>query len=375
MATTLEKIKGCMFGGAIGDALGYPVEFRKADDIFTIYGKNGICNYELFHGKAYISDDTQMTLFTTNGLLVGTTRAQLRGIMAPWQSYVEMAYKNWLKTQERDYELKQGMHCWLMNYKEFYSNRAPGFTCINALLQDECGSIKKKINDSKGCGGVMRVAPVGLYLPKHMKAIRDVDMVGAEVAAITHSHPLGYIPAAALTHIVARCVTSDDDLNVIVEEAVEVTRELFQEEKYIDEFVEIMNKAIDLAKTDMDDLDAIRELGEGWVAEETLAIAVYCALKYQNDFVKGVVASVNHDGDSDSTGAVTGNILGVYLGINQIPREYIEPLELKDVIEELAVDMHEDCRMSEYDSYRDEKWWQKYGTGEYCGENEIANRG
>lgn len=368
MATVLEKIKGCMFGGAVGDALGYPVEFRRAQDIFTIYGEAGICNYELFHGKAYISDDTQMTLFTANGLLVGYTRACLRGIMGPWQGYVEVAYKNWLKTQDENYDSEnQIARCWLMNYREFYNNRAPGNTCLSALYQEKCGSISNKINQSKGCGGVMRVAPVGLYLTKHMKSIKDVDMVGAEIAAITHTHPLGYIPAATLTHIVARCVTSEDDLGVIINEAIDVTEELFAKEEYIDEFGVLMKKAVQLAASDMDDLDAINELGQGWVAEETLAIAIYCALKHKDDFIKGVIASVNHDGDSDSTGAVTGNILGVYLGVNRIPKEYIEPLELKDVIEELSVDMHEDCKMSEYGSYHDEKWWKKYGTAEYYG--------
>ena len=77
----LDKYRGCLFGGAVGDALGYPIEFRNAEEIFTIYGENGIQDYELFHGKAYISDDTQMTLFTANGLLEGYTRLYLRGIM------------------------------------------------------------------------------------------------------------------------------------------------------------------------------------------------------------------------------------------------------------------------------------------------------
>ncbi len=368
MATELEKIKGCMYGGAIGDALGFPVEFRSAGDIYAIYGEKGICQYELFRGTACISDDTQMTLFTVNGLLNAYTRACLRGIMGPWQDYVRVAYKNWLKTQDESFELGDAANkCWLMNYKEFYNRRAPGNTCLSALYHELHASIKTKINHSKGCGGVMRVAPVGLYLPKHMLSIREIDMVGAEIAAITHSHPLGYIPAATLTHIIARCVTSEDELNVIVREAIEVTKELFQNDRHIDEFCVIMDKAIRLADADMNDLDAIRELGQGWVAEETLAIAIYCSLKYKNDFIKGVIASVNHDGDSDSTGAVTGNILGVYLGIENIPKEYIEPLELRNVIEELSVDMYEDCKMTEYDSYRDEKWWKKYVTAEYCG--------
>ena len=129
-----------------------------------------------------------------------------------------------------------------------------------------------------------------------------------------------------------------------------------------------MGKAVKYASKDIDDLCAIRELGEGWVAEETLAISVYCALKYKNDFVKAVTVAVNHDGDSDSTGAVTGNILGAYLGYESIPQKYVEPLELKAVIEEVAVDLYEDCKMSEYGSNYDEKWYNKYCTGTYGAE-------
>lgn len=104
----------------------------------------------------------------------------------------------------------------------------------------------------------------------------------------------------------------------------------------------------------------IRELGQGWVAEETLAIAIYCALKYSNDFDKALIASVNHSGDSDSTGAVTGNILGAYLGLSGIPEKYLKNLELKNVILELADDLFNDCKITEYGSYHDEIWEQKY---------------
>lgn len=95
------------------------------------------------------------------------------------------------------------------------------------------------------------------------------------------------------------------------------------------------------------------------MAEETLAIAVYCALKYSDDFEKGIIAAVNHDGASDSTGAVAGNILGAALGFDAIPRKFIDNLELKDIILEIAKDLHHDCQISEYDS-RNDRWEGKY---------------
>ena len=113
-------------------------------------------------------------------------------------------------------------------------------------------------------------------------------------------------------------------------------KKLFPKAEHISEFTAIMQKAVQLAKTEQDDLSAIHQLGEGWVAEETLAIAVYCALRYQNDFDMALRTAVNHNGDSDSTGAVCGNILGAYLGYNSIPHKYKERLELHDLICEIS---------------------------------------
>ena len=66
-------IRGSLIGGAAGDALGYAVEFDSYHRIIDKYGEQGITEYELTNGIAQISDDTQMTLFTANGMLMGLT--------------------------------------------------------------------------------------------------------------------------------------------------------------------------------------------------------------------------------------------------------------------------------------------------------------
>ena len=126
-----------------------------------------------------------------------------------------------------------------------------------------------------------------------------------------------------------------------------------------------MNKAVRLAETEIDNLKAIHSLGEGWVAEETLAIAVYCAIKYSENFEKAIITSVNHSGDSDSTGAVTGNILGAYLGFERIPKRFVDKLELKDIIIELADDLYNDCKLDWYSNKHDEIWEHKYLYHDY----------
>ena len=358
----IDKYRGCMLGGAVGDALGYAVEFIDDEHIFRKFGENGITEYELnCNGKAEISDDTQMSLFTANGLLIGTTRGMMRGIMGSYQSYIALCYKDWLKTQTADelgFEAPE--YSWLNNIPDMNHSRAPGRTCISYLMHNNLGSVNKPKNNSKGCGGVMRVAPIGLYLGGRSVDDTEVDMIGAETAALTHGHDLGFIPAAALVHIINSVSHSNIALIDAVEKAKSAVANEFSNAKHITDMVNLIDKAIALSKEEYNDLDAIRELGQGWVAEETLAIAIYCALKYSDDFEKAIIASVNHSGDSDSTGAVTGNILGAYLGRKSIPDKYLEDLELRDTIIELADDLYNDCQMSEYGEYRDPIWIQKY---------------
>lgn len=271
----LEQYRGCLIGGAAGDALGYAVEFPGTDAVVKKYGKSGSKNCELHNGIAPVSSVTQMTLFTANGLLLGTTRGMTRGIMGPYPAYIAACYKDWLQTQSAAYPLRpRSLYSWLVNEPELFARRDPGDTCISAIINGADGTIDEPMNQSKGCGGMVRAAPIGLYLGGRRYESDKIDMIGAETAALTHGHELGYIPAAAFVHM--------------------------------------------------------------------------------------LIASVNHSGASSSTGVVTGSIMGTYLGYSSIPDKYIENLELKNVILELADDLYHDCRISEYSPYHDRIWEQKY---------------
>lgn len=356
----LDRYRGCLIGGASGDALGYPVEFMSFDEIIREYGEDGITSYELRNGVAEISDDTQMTLFTATGILLGVTRASMRGISAePWD-YVRYSYKDWYRTQTEGYPLDGYHYSWLDDVPELFSRRAPGNTCLSALASGSDGTVAKPINSSKGCGGVMRVAPVGLYFGRKYD-IDTADRVGGEVAALTHGHPLGYIPAVALTHIITLIVHHGCRIDEAVASMRTSIRDQGYDRKSVHFFLEMIRKAVDLAyNRKIDDRNAISMIGGGWVAEEALAIAIFCSLRHSDDFNKAIVAAVNHDGDSDSTGSITGNIVGAYLGLEGISDEWIRNLELKDIILEIADDLFHDCRISEYGKEEDPEWKEKY---------------
>lgn len=369
----LDKFRGCLVGGAAGDALGYAVEFLSESFIRSRFGPEGIREYRLTHGLARISDDTQMTLFTANGLLFGDTRGCLRGIMAPPASYVAIAYREWYKTQIESFEHcnRKFITCWLLNVPELFAARAPGNTCIAAIDDGCCGSIEKPVNDSKGCGGVMRVAPVGLFYGDARCSGMAVDLLAADIAALTHGHEMGYIPAAMLAHIV-RLVSHNEDITLkeAVLDSITAIKRTFPTARYLPGFLKLMDAAVALSESDLPDLDAIHQLGKGWVGDEALAIAVYCALKYSHDFDRAMIAAVNHGGDSDSTGAIAGNILGAYLGLSAIPEKYTKNLELLDVITEIADDLYYGCGLDEYavaKDARDLAWERKYVFIDYPG--------
>jgi ADP-ribosylglycohydrolase len=226
---------------------------------------------------------------------------------------------------------------------ELNQRRAPGTTCISALQEIRRGI--EPINNSKGCGGVMRVAPVALYaVCGNRMSITDADRLAGDAAEITHQHPLGFISAALMVHVIYRLAQDEHPtrsaLKNYITEGVEVMRELYGSHyNDVERMAELAERAIFLSSNADSDLENIKCLGEGWVGEEALAIGLYCTLKYLDNFEEAMIASVNHGGDSDSTGAVTGNILGAAIGYEAIPKFYKEDVELHDVLLHMADDL------------------------------------
>ncbi|MDR3203578.1 MAG: ADP-ribosylglycohydrolase family protein [Deltaproteobacteria bacterium] len=328
------KCLNCLLGGAIGDALGAPVEFLPLDEIIEKFGPQGLTDYApSYHRLGAITDDTQMTLFTANGLLSSYVQKDLKDFVSIART-TKLAYKHWLYTQEHPYsqDLPAGINLKgpLSNAADLYHRRAPGRTCISALKSDSSlTSNDSAINDRKGCGGVMRIAPVGLLV-----TIYDAFQTGVEIAAITHGHPSGQLPAGVLAAVI-RYLYEGLELPKALNQAI--TR--LKTYKAHEETLNALNLAIKLAcDRSVTPIKAISLIGQGWVAEEALAISIYCALNAK-DFRQGVLMAVNHDGDSDSTGAIAGNVLGLIYGLDSAPSNWLENLELREVISELAEDL------------------------------------
>lgn len=367
MDTIKSKVLGSLIGGAIGDALGYPIEFLSEESIKKQYGF-----VRDFVETPLISDDTQMTLYTAVNFPFALTRGAMRGVGGDPREMVYMAksYLKWYEGQVGIEDDDESLCPSFLRYVPYINvRRAPGNTCLSALRRyreiGEYATIEKPFNNSKGCGGVMRVAPVGLYFAYlntkwHQIDVYDATKTGAEAAALTHGHPLGYIPAAYLSCLIFQITSPNVSGNLFefARESLVITKKLYGENKYWDDFESIVEKSMELATDDsVKEIDAIHQLGEGWVGEEALAISLFCCLRHQNSFADAVSFAVNHNGDSDSTGAITGNIIGAYLGFEKLKESFPNywKVEAYDLMAESACDL---CREIPNNAYKDDdEWW------------------
>ena len=323
-----DQILGCLFGGALGDAFGFEVEFKSLAAIRARFGDAGLQTAQYCNDKLVVSDDTQMTLFTAAGL-VAAVSDQL--VLEPERIVSEMrrAYLDWLDTQSGPAPPNaEGFR----RYAVLWARRAPGATCLSALRQGARGAPDRPVNDSKGCGGVMRVAPIGL-LPA--LSADDSFEIAKKAAALTHGHPSGFLSAASLAGLI-RDLLGDPSVETALSKA---ERRLMGADGG-GETLRAMRQAISAVKqaqpsTASEDLEALRSLGEGWVGEEALAIGLYAALR-DGGFAEVLKRAANHDGDSDSTASIAGQIWGVVHGVCRMPVAWIRRLDVLEPLCEIA---------------------------------------
>jgi ADP-ribosylglycohydrolase len=348
-----SRFHGCLLGGAVGDALGAPVEFYTRDKILAQFGPTGIGDYSpAYGGIGMITDDTQMTMFTAEGLLRYWVRGRLRGL-STHTGVTANAYLRWLRTQSETpmHEVGvgepfgEGAPGWLYQQRQLHSRRSPGNTCVSAL-QSMRRLGERADNASKGCGGVMRVAPVGLFVSRMPDgSLRKSFEMGADLAALTHGHPTGSLSAGALSALVYLLVQG-----ISLIDALRAVKWILHEFHGHEETLAAIEAAETAATNAEYGPTAIAALGHGWVADEALSIGLYCALTAES-FTHGVIQAVNHDGDSDSTGSIAGNLLGAMLGEQAIDPHWLSRLELRQVIKEVADDLYVYRRwqLSEYE--------------------------
>ncbi|MFJ5676189.1 ADP-ribosylglycohydrolase family protein [Streptomyces sp. NPDC093097] len=325
-----SRVRGCLLGGAIGDALGAGIEFDSLEAIRAAHGQEGVTGLVPAYGRrGAVTDDTQMTLFTVDGLI----RAQVRRDTGAWHppTDVHRAYLRWAATQ-RDWgpDERKDDDGWLAREEWLYARRAPGSACLGGLADDVMGTLETPKNPgSKGCGAVMRSAPFGLLVGWEPQL---VFQLAVECAAQTHGHPTGYLAAGAFA-VICHAVARGEDLDTAVQKALAHLATRPDHEETTD----ALKRALGTVRQGMPTPARVESLGQGWTAEEALSIGVYCALVAE-DVRHGLLLAVNHGGDSDSTGSLCGNLLGALHGETALPPDWLVELEGRATILQLADD-------------------------------------
>ena len=339
----INKIKGCMLGGAIGDALGYE---RK---------NNRVGKSEQSNNKITISDNTQTALFTANALLYEFTKYSINKTELSYNETIYLSYLDWLQTQtSKDCEKKVS---WIRDLSEINVSRATDNSCIKILESGLRGTVEKPINNNNEAIAITRVVPIGLYL----KNKEEVGMLAASVSALTHGHPLVIISSYALSLLIHILSTTNKSIKDALVDAVYLCNKVdIYGQKTKEYFNTLMNKVINLSEQNISDIEAIRKLGEGWKAEEAFAIALYSCLKHSNSFNDAIMCSISHGGNSSAIGTIAGNIIGTSLGYYRIPHKLINNLEMNDVINEIASDLGRDYLVNKKSNKIDNSWLDKY---------------
>ena len=364
MAIQRSTYRGCLLGMAVGDAMGYTVDSRSWAEIQEDYGPNGLLGYDLVNGYAEITSYTQLAAFTCNGLLLGMTRGQVTGRMAPFVKYVGLSSREWAASQ-RAWGRPNQTFCWLLQKNEICRRHCMDTRMLESLGRDDLGTPEEPRNNHATPGSLTTAIGVGLFSGQGKMKARELDLLGAESVALTHGSPTAFLAGALLTRLIGINLHHPNaPLKMVVNKALEAFREQFAHQySQTYDIINLVRRAITYANSrELNAVEAMEQL-RCENAAQVVAGAVYACLTGSEDFDRAMITAVNHSGRSAAVGAVAGAILGARLGEDSLPDFYMECLEPAELLRELADDLFDGCPMELGNKLFDLDWDHKYLHG------------
>jgi ADP-ribosylglycohydrolase len=304
LATAHREVRAILLGAALGDALGWPVEFLHWEGIRGRFGPQGIADVPV---PALITDDTEMTIAVGRALAQSGERAS-----AEIMETVAREYVRWLDTHN--------------------PQRAPGSTCIAGARALKLGVDWREsgVPHGVGCGAAMRVASIGYLYQHDSTKLREV---AAFSAGATHGAPSAIAAAVGAAFAVKYGLDGVASHRI----AERVIAEMPAHDPQVQDVITRFERARHIPS----DRAAISTIGLGWTGHEAIFMALLCVERQPRSFVKALRLAANIDGDSDSVASIVGGIQGARLGLSALPARWLENLERRSEIEELSTALAE----------------------------------
>ena len=309
MKSLLDPIKSALFGVAVGDALGVPVEFKSRLEISQNPVEEMI-GYGTFHLPAGTwSDDSSLTFCLAEALTV------------PFD--LQTVGQNFLK--------------WY--YEEFWTPYGVvfdiGIATRHALMRLEAGEKPELAGGASegdnGNGSLMRILPLLFYI--HQMPIDERFDLVQKVSSITHRHIRSVMACFYYLEFAKKLLEGQDKWTAYTNLQTEVSR-YFSEKSMASSEISHFDS---LLKNEIPFLDEASIQSSGYVMH-TLEASIWCLLT-TNSYKEAVLRAVNLGKDTDTTAAVTGGLAGLCYGFEQIPRPWIVGLAKHEAIEDLCIRM------------------------------------
>lgn len=295
-----DRVAGVIFGTAIGDAMGAPVEFQYVNP-----DKPVVHDLKCYRGVARYTDDTQMMAATFLGLLQANT---------------------WVSVDDSAEAIAQEYMRWSVSPE---NTRAPGGACMlgcrnlaRGVAWRESGKV-----DGGGCGAAMRSMAYGVW---HRLPSPLATMWAAQHALMTHRHPMAMASAAAVAAGVQAGLDDGSPETVAVAMAVAAAQ--------YDRETKMMLREASLGEGPA---AVVLDRWRGWAGHEAVAASLWCFMRHPDSYREAVLLASNSPGDSDSLGAITGALVGARVGLKGIPEAWVSKIENYDNLEWLARDVTE----------------------------------
>lgn len=364
MAKKRSFYRGCLLGLAVGDAMGYTVNSHTLAEIQEDYGPNGLQGYDPANGYAEVTSYTQLAVFTANGLLYGLTQGRIKGTMAPFINYIARSHWEWASSQTM-MDRPARTACWVFREKTLCRRHCVDTRMKEIILRKQFGTPEDRLNPMSTPSTLTAALGVGMFYDPENMDLQELGRLGMEAVALTHGDPMAFLPGAVIAHLMASVLRSDAPLEDLVDQAVDAFRKQFDRDyhRQVNQILSLIRQARELSRDENTLFVEAMEQLQCKTGAQVLAGVIYSLLAGDEDFDTSLIIAVNHSGASAAVAAITGAILGARLGVEALPEFYLECLECREELQELADDLCQGCPIEKGDVFFDDDWDSKYCHG------------